>query len=77
MDDIEARFDGGTVGFGAIGLRGRRRWETRREMLSRQATTRWASCARSEPDLRSSACRRNVRPRRCSCSPITPSGSTH
>lgn len=41
VDDIHGRFGRQSVGYGPTGLRGHRRWDMRRQMLSPAATTQW------------------------------------
>lgn len=41
VDDLGRRYGRGVVGWGVTGLRGRQRWDMRREMLSPARTTDW------------------------------------
>lgn len=41
VDQVTARYGRDAVGYGPAGLRGRQRWDMRRERLSPAATTRW------------------------------------
>ena len=41
VDEINARFGHGAIGPGVTGMRGRQRWDMRRDMLSPASTTRW------------------------------------
>lgn len=42
VDEISSRYGHGVIGYGPTGLRGRRRWDMRRDLIGPSATTRWA-----------------------------------